>query len=95
MGKQQLDDVEPPVCCSGEQGRIAGAIFVIGIGAGFEQPFDEFKVSAGNRAGERVVASAIGGGSVYVRAFFRQVACNFEIAEHRSQRNNGKSIVRK
>src|ERR1700693_414940 len=68
-----------------EQRGVAGAIAVIDVGAFFQKPFHNFGVAAGDGAGERVVAGTIGGGSVDVRAFFREIGGNIEMTEDRGE----------
>src|SRR5271169_4719504 len=76
----------------GEQRRVAWAVAVIDVGAFFQKPFHNVGVAAGDGAGERIVAGAIGGGRVDVRAFFREIGGNIEMTEDGSESYDRKTI---
>jgi hypothetical protein len=92
VGDELLDDFAMAVGGGGKQWRVARAVAVIDVGAFFQKPFHNFGVAAGDGAGERVVASAIGGGSVYVRAFFREIGGNVEMTEDGSESDYRETI---
>jgi len=95
MVEEELDDFEMAIGGSGEEGRVARAVTIIGVGTALEEPSDNFGVAAGDGASKGVIAGAVGGRSIDVRAMFGEVACHRKMTEDGGQSNNGKAVGRK
>jgi hypothetical protein len=92
MSEKQFNDFQMAICGSGKEWRVAWAIAVVCAGSRFEQPFDDFGVTAGDGAGEGVVAGTVGGGSVDVRPLCGEIARDFEVAEDGGESDDRKTV---
>src|SRR5271165_1583232 len=80
---------------SGEKRAVAGTVTVVGVGAIFEEPLNDFSVAAGDGAGEGIVAGSVGGRCINVSTVFAEVAGNVEMTEDGGESDDGKAIGRK